>query len=1347
MRWSHNAVVNLVGSAIFVMSLVLVVGPPLPASAADVCKDWGAPSFYCPTTATHDVCGNAPNFYCANDGGNASWDVCTGATPAPRYTFRCNTCTCQCDTANYPCAGCTATSVTPGAACSPPINGKYATGCPESCACGAGTTLCVSTNTCVTNLVCPDGTTFDPCTNSCVTPYILRSPATRQANASILIDGSVNLGNGLVMMAGDFFMPDTAAIRVDKNGAAELNMGNGYGTWASQPFELDVYGQVNTQVNTANPYASRMGVGNIDPGYRLDIANADDTQTILSITDKNAPTTFTGTRLARGLPEKWFSGMSDGSDNFLIYRNGGFATPQVVIDNGTGNVGVGTTGPSATFSVGNAGSSLFTVAGATGDTVIQGDLTVNGNTTLGNAAGDTVNILGRLGDTVLGAGKLLTYGTAAVDPVAGMVEGSMYYNTTDGKFRCYQKHPVTGVHWTDCYADDALQGALANKQVAFSIGGNKLNGSNNFMFDYDTNVLSLNGKMVLGVLGASDSNAYLCRNSLNEIAPCVPLTDAQIADTLTASYLVGPGSLTNAVDLATSEVAGTLSVASGGTGFSSYTVGDMLYASGASTFSKLADVAAGSVLISGGVGAAPVWGKIQLGVHTIGAYDATPDTIADDGSISLSSEVGGILPLANGGTNNSGLSTFPNQVVIINAAGTQLVQSGKTISDLQSASQINSGTLAVARGGTGLSTTPAAGQLLIGNGAGFTLATLTDGSGINITEGPGTITISAQANWPPGASGQTLWHNGTAWTATSDITMDGTGRVDLSGGGSGGCTVYPDGNFSCGGGITASDNDEIRGGAFYMVPIGQPGGTNGRMYYDSGLNKFRCYENSAWKDCISTGITGGGTATYIPVFTGSASLGNSAMYQSGSNIGIGTTVPTRALHVIGGSIFEYSGSTGVIAAVGIGTGSSSAGVKGKGDTYGVIADGGFYGLFSTGGTYSVYGSGGSDAAVYGATSGNYGVRGSGGTAGVYGYSMTYGVHGKTDGATGVRGEGGTYGVYGTGGSGSTYGVYGYSGNIGTYGGGGTYGVYGAGFYGVYGTASPGNGIGVYGKSETGVGVKGETTSTTGFPAVQGIGAGWTRGVEGTSTWGDGVFGTSTSGTASRGISSSGYGGDFQTSTGIGLHASASNSKAARFDGSVGISMEPTTGGFKLGVAGDTYTSGFYYSVGGFGSGGATHLCRYDTGGYVRIGECSSSRDLKGDIRDLDVNEAALRGLRPVSFTWNATSEQSFGLIAEEVAVVWPDLAIWDLITGKPKSVNYDGLSAILLKEWQKLDSSIKFDDAGTIIMSADLAAEANKWGAASSWISCPVEGECSCPNGYFMTSLKDRGALIQCHRL
>jgi len=59
-----------------------------------------------------------------------------------------------------------------------------------------------------------------------------------------------------------------------------------------------------------------------------------------------------------------------------------------------------------------------------------------------------------------------------------------------------------------------------------------------------------------------------------------------------------------------------------------------------------------------------------------------------------------------------------------------------------------SGTLPIAKGGTGVSTTPTNGQLLIGNGSGFTLATLTQGSGITITPGAGSISIASTSPTP-----------------------------------------------------------------------------------------------------------------------------------------------------------------------------------------------------------------------------------------------------------------------------------------------------------------------------------------------------------------------------------------------------------------------------------------------------------------------------------------------------------------------------------------------------------------------------------------------------------------------
>jgi hypothetical protein len=85
----------------------------------------------------------------------------------------------------------------------------------------------------------------------------------------------------------------------------------------------------------------------------------------------------------------------------------------------------------------------------------------------------------------------------------------------------------------------------------------------------------------------------------------------------------------------------------GGTGQTSYAVGDLLYADTTTTLAKLADVATGNALISGGVSTAPSWGKIGLTTH-----------------------VSGTLPVANGGTNASSASiTAFNNITGYSASG------------------------------------------------------------------------------------------------------------------------------------------------------------------------------------------------------------------------------------------------------------------------------------------------------------------------------------------------------------------------------------------------------------------------------------------------------------------------------------------------------------------------------------------------------------------------------------------------------------------------------------------------------------------------------------------------------
>jgi len=82
----------------------------------------------------------------------------------------------------------------------------------------------------------------------------------------------------------------------------------------------------------------------------------------------------------------------------------------------------------------------------------------------------------------------------------------------------------------------------------------------------------------------------------------------------------------------------------------------------------------------------------------------------------------------------------------------------------------------------------------------------------------------------------------------------------------------------------------------------------------------------------------------------------------------------------------------------------------------------------------------------------------------------------------------------------------------------------------------------------------------------------------------------------------------------------------------------------------------------------------------------SSRRYKHDIKPMDKASEAIFALKPVSFRYNkeydATQTIAFGLIAEEVAKVYPDL-VGRNPEGQPESVRYEQINAMLLNEFLK----------------------------------------------------------------
>jgi hypothetical protein len=98
----------------------------------------------------------------------------------------------------------------------------------------------------------------------------------------------------------------------------------------------------------------------------------------------------------------------------------------------------------------------------------------------------------------------------------------------------------------------------------------------------------------------------------------------------------------------------------------------------------------------------------------------------------------------------------------------------------------------------------------------------------------------------------------------------------------------------------------------------------------------------------------------------------------------------------------------------------------------------------------------------------------------------------------------------------------------------------------------------------------------------------------------------------------------------------------------------------------------------------------DSGG--QLGTTTSSQRFKKDIKPMDNASEALFSLKPVTFHYKKEIDSAgisqFGLLAEEVEKVNPDLVVQDK-EGKPYSVRYDAVNAMLLNEFLKEHGKLK----------------------------------------------------------
>ena len=136
-------------------------------------------------------------------------------------------------------------------------------------------------------------------------------------------------------------------------------------------------------------------------------------------------------------------------------------------------------------------------------------------------------------------------------------------------------------------------------------------------------------------------------------------------------------------------------------------------------------------------------------------------------------------------------------------------------------------------------------------------------------------------------------------------------------------------------------------------------------------------------------------------------------------------------------------------------------------------------------------------------------------------------------------------------------------------------------------------------------------------------------------------------------------------------SSGSESSTIRIGGDVGGGYGPQTAAYIAGIHGTN-----------IGSGSAVYI---NSSG--QLGTLTSSRRFKEQIRDMGDGTSGLMKLRPVTFLYKPEYDKGertlqYGLIAEEVAEVYPDLVAYEP-DGKPYTVRYQYLTTMLLNEMQK----------------------------------------------------------------
>lgn len=358
------------------------------------------------------------------------------------------------------------------------------------------------------------------------------------------------------------------------------------------------------------------------------------------------------------------SKLTAGTNGYVLTLSGGVPTWAASGSGGSGTVNSGTAGQLTYYA-----STGTAVSGNANATISSGALTLGVSTSVA-------------GSLVLSGN---TSGAVTVKTAAAAGTWSLTLPTTAGTNGYVLSTDGTGV--TSWIATSGGGGTVTSVAQSFtggliSVSGSPITGSGTLALTVagtsggipyfssastwaSSAVLAANALMIGGGAGATPATTATGTGVLTALGNSVNTTNGLATGSVTTlSSLVSVGTIGTGVWNGTA-----IGATYGGTGQTVYVIGDLLYASSTTALSKLADVATGSVLVSGGVGVAP-------------AYSSTPSvsTITATASRTATSTTGAFAYGTNSFSDVNVLGSFQSSVNSYNQVTAQNTSAGVSAS-------------------------------------------------------------------------------------------------------------------------------------------------------------------------------------------------------------------------------------------------------------------------------------------------------------------------------------------------------------------------------------------------------------------------------------------------------------------------------------------------------------------------------------------------------------------------------------------------------------------------------------------------------------------------------------------